>query len=60
MHFIAIDLKLRLENLGYIVLGIAVNGEDAIIKTRERNPDLVLMNIILNGNLSGIETARHN
>ncbi len=34
---IGIDLKIRLENLGYYVPGIAVNGEDAIKKTVEKN-----------------------
>jgi CheY-like chemotaxis protein len=52
-------LKIRLENLGYHVPGIALNGEDAIKKTREKNPDLILMNVILNGKLNGIETAQH-
>ena len=55
---IAIDLKIRLENLGYYVLGIAVNGKDAIKKTGEKNPDLVLMDILLNGEIDGIETAQ--
>ncbi len=55
---IAIDLKIRLENLGYYVMGIAVNGKDAIKKTGEKNPDLVLMDILLNGEIDGIETAQ--
>jgi YesN/AraC family two-component response regulator len=33
---IAIDLKIRLENLGYLVPGIALSGEDAIKKAREK------------------------
>ena len=52
---IAIDLKMQLENLGYYVLDIAVNGKDAINKTGENNPDLVLMDILLNGDIDGIE-----
>jgi two-component system, response regulator PdtaR len=55
---IAIDLKMRLENLGYYVSDIAVNGKDAIDKTGENNPDLVLMDILLNGDIDGIETAQ--
>ena len=55
---IAIDLKIRLEKLGYHVLGIALNGEDAIKKTVEKNPDLILMNLKLKGQLNGIETAQ--
>jgi CheY-like chemotaxis protein len=45
--------------MGYHVPDIAINGEDAIKKTREKNPDLILMNIILNGKLNGIETVQH-
>ncbi len=54
---IALDLKLRLENLGYVVLNIAFNGEDAIKLTGETNPDLVLMDIQLNGEMDGIAVA---
>ena len=55
---IAIDLKIRLENLGYYVPGIAVNGKDAIKKTGEKNPDIILMDILLNGDTDGIEAAK--
>jgi two-component system, response regulator PdtaR len=55
---IAIDLKIRLENLGYYVPGIAVNGKDAIKKTGDKNPDLVLMNVLLNGDIDGIDVAQ--
>jgi len=55
---IAIDLKMRLENLGYHVSDIAVNAKDAINKTGKYNPDLVLMDILLNGEIDGIETAQ--
>ena len=55
---IAIDLKIRLEDLGYYVPGIAVNGRDAIKKTGEKNPDIILMDILLNGEKDGIEVAQ--
>jgi len=54
----AADLKQRLEKLGYNILGIADNGEDAIKKTRETHPDMVLIDIILKGEMDGIETAQ--
>jgi CheY-like chemotaxis protein len=44
--------------LGYHILGIALNGEDAIKKIREKNPDLVLMDIQLNGDMDGIKVAQ--
>jgi CheY-like chemotaxis protein len=55
---IALDLKLRLENLGYEVIHTAFNGEDAIKRTGETSPDLVLMDIQLNGELDGINVAQ--
>jgi CheY-like chemotaxis protein len=55
---IALDLKLRLENLGYNVLDTVFNGQDAIKKIGETNPDLVLMDIQLNGDRDGIDVAK--
>jgi len=55
---IALDLKLRLENLGYEVIHTAFNGEDAIKRTGETSPDLVLMDIQLNGEMDGIYVAQ--
>ena len=56
-HIIAMDIKLKLEDYGYRVLGIVSNGEDAVKIAAELRPDLVLMDIILNGNIDGIEAA---
>jgi CheY-like chemotaxis protein len=55
---IALDLKLRLENLGYNVIHTAFNGEDAIKRTGETSPDLVSMDIQLNGEMDGIYVAQ--
>lgn len=55
---VAADLKGRLENLGYTIIGMAANGRDAIRKTGETTPDLVLMDIMLKGDMDGIETAQ--
>ena len=55
---VAIDLKLHLEKMGYNVLDITDNGNDALNKTRETNPDLILMDIHLKGNIDGIDTAQ--
>jgi CheY-like chemotaxis protein len=54
---IARDIKLSLEGLGYGVVDIASSGEEAIQKTRELNPGLVLMDIMLKGDVDGIEAA---
>ncbi len=55
---VAEDLKQRLENLGYNIVGIAAKGRDALKITGETNPDLILMDIMLKGELDGIDTAQ--
>jgi two-component system, response regulator PdtaR len=54
---VAKDLQQRLENMGYSVLGIVSNGKDALSKLNKMQPDIILMDIILKGDLDGIETA---
>jgi hypothetical protein len=55
---VAMDLESRLSRLGYRVIGIASNGEEAIRRTSEAQPHLVLMDIRLKGDMDGIEAAR--
>ena len=55
---VARDIKERLEHMNYNVLDIVSSGEDAIIKSSETKPDIVLMDIVLKGDLDGIETAQ--
>jgi two-component system, response regulator PdtaR len=47
-----------LENLGYTIIGMAATGTDAIRKTGETMPDLVLMDIMIKGDMDGIEAAQ--
>jgi signal transduction histidine kinase len=54
---VALDLQYRLESLGYQVVAIADSGEEAMEKTAELAPDLVLMDIQLTGEMDGMETA---
>ena len=54
---VAIDLKKTLENSGFIINGIVHSGELAVKKALELNPDLILMDIMLNGKITGIEAA---
>lgn len=54
-----LHLTTDLEKLGYIVAGQVDRGEIAIQKTEELLPDLVLMEIHLNGQVNGIEAAKH-
>ena len=54
---VAKDIQIRLRNLGYEVVAVASSGEGAIQKAAETHPDLVLMDIILKGEMDGIEAA---
>jgi PAS domain S-box-containing protein len=53
----AMDIQRRLKTLGYSVPATVCSGEEAIIKVKENKPDLVLMDINLNGKMDGIEAA---
>ena len=54
---VAKDIEISLENMNYAVSGKASTGEDAIINVGKNRPDLVLMDINLKGEMSGIEAA---
>ncbi|MFO7895799.1 MAG: response regulator [Candidatus Cloacimonadales bacterium] len=54
---IAEDLKITLRNLDYNVIGPYSEGQSLIDEIDSLSPDLILMDIMLNGELSGIETA---
>jgi len=54
---IAITIEGRLKHFGYRVVGRASTAQDAIKKTIELEPDLVLMDIHLKGPVDGIEAA---
>lgn len=50
-------IKYNLESFGYEVPYIASNGDEAIFKSLELKPDLVLMDIVLKGDIDGVEAA---
>ena len=54
---VALDLANRLRRLGYDVCGIVPSGEHVVLQMDELRPDLVLMDIFLQGDLDGIEAA---
>jgi signal transduction histidine kinase len=54
---IAREIEATLEELGYTVVGVAHDGNTALQKVAETCPDLVLMDIVMPGELDGIETA---
>ncbi len=54
---ISLEIKQRLESMGYEVAAVAYTGQEAITKATEKIPDLVLMDIKLSGKMDGIEAA---
>jgi len=51
------DIQHSLKKLGYNVVGAASTGERAIELALETKPDIVLMDIMLKGEMNGIEAA---
>ncbi|MDF1674027.1 MAG: response regulator [Vicingaceae bacterium] len=51
------DIQQSLKKLGYNIVGASATGEKAIELANEYKPDLVLMDIMLKGDMSGIDTA---
>jgi CheY-like chemotaxis protein len=57
-YIIALDLKDRLSRLGYIVPTIATSGKEAVQLARKDKPDLILMDIMLRGEIDGVQAAK--
>ncbi len=55
---LALTLKLRLTRMGYTPLGPVDTGEQAVEQAVTLRPNLILMDINLAGQMSGIEAAR--
>jgi diguanylate cyclase (GGDEF)-like protein/PAS domain S-box-containing protein len=56
-RIVALDLSHRLAELGYRVARIVARGEDALQAIDALHPDLVLMDINIEGAIDGIEAA---
>lgn len=54
---VAKDIQNSLKKLGYNVPAVVASGEAAVDAAGEHKPDLVLMDIMLQGDISGIEAA---
>jgi DNA-binding NtrC family response regulator len=52
------DLRETLTDLGYLVTAAVSNGADAIAQAEQNTPDLALMDVRIQGDLDGTETAR--
>lgn len=51
-------IKKALQKLGYSISSVVASGEQALIKAKEDRPDLILMDIVLEGEMDGIEAAQ--
>jgi PAS domain S-box-containing protein len=54
---VALDIRNCLKSAGHQIIFLTSSGEDCIRKLHLYQPDLILMDIKLNGNLNGIQTA---
>ncbi|HVO75682.1 MAG TPA: PAS domain S-box protein [Ignavibacteriaceae bacterium] len=57
-QIVALDIATNLKSFGYEIAGVATTGENALKLTVEENPDLILMDIKLDGSMDGIQTAK--
>jgi len=54
---VAMDLERLLGRLGYVVPAVVADGEGAVAKTEALRPDVVLMDIMLKGQVDGVQAA---
>ena len=57
-RIVGLHLKQQLVKLGYKVSAVVSSGADALRVVSERRPDVVLMDIHIDGDIDGIETAK--
>ncbi len=57
-RIVARDIAAQLDRMGHVVLATLPRGEDAVTLAMQERPDLVLMDIRLDGRIDGIEAAR--
>jgi len=55
--FMRTALKMILEKLGYVVVGTADNGIDAVAKYRDLEPDVVTLDIVM-PQMDGVQTLK--
>ena len=56
---LARDIEQRLVRLGFAIAGVTGSGEEAIVLAERERPELVLMDIRLEGGMDGIAAAEH-
>jgi CheY-like chemotaxis protein len=55
---VAMDLSLRLQRLGYEIIGIFSSAEEALGECGKTRPDVVLMDFMLKGKLDGLQATK--
>lgn len=58
-RIIAMSTSVNLRRMGCEIVDMVPSGAEAIAKAMEMNPDVVLMDIMLEGGMDGIEAAEH-
>ncbi|MBF0186539.1 MAG: response regulator [Magnetococcales bacterium] len=56
---VAMDLQVTLEDLGYAIIDIVAEGERAVDVALRTKPDIILMDIQLQGKMRGTDAAMH-
>ena len=55
---IALQTEADLISVGHEVVGIAATGQSAVEIAEREKPEIILMDIVLQGNMSGIDASR--
>ncbi|GBF51266.1 response regulator receiver domain protein [Leptospira ryugenii] len=55
--FLGLNIKQKIESFGHHVIAVVPSGDEAFQIVAEKVPDLILMDINLEGSLDGMETA---
>jgi DNA-binding NarL/FixJ family response regulator len=55
---LAMNLELSLKEMGYSVVGCVITGEEALSLIENDKPDIVVIDITLDGEIDGIETSK--
>jgi CheY-like chemotaxis protein len=55
---LALGVKSKLEKMGHKTVEIVDSGEKAIAAAKKHHPDIILMDIVLKGDMDGIEAAK--
>ncbi len=56
-RILAVSLKMDLEDAGFLDITMVTNCDDACLAVEEKHPELILMDISIQGEKTGIDTA---